>query len=94
MTPASQVGAAASRSDARPKTLVTLAPGATASATLQITQALNYPTASCAPVSASYLQIYPPGQTTAVYLSYKGTGCAKPVFVLGIETIQPGTSGT
>jgi hypothetical protein len=91
MAPASQVGAAASRSDARPKTLVTLAPGATASATLQIAQALNYPTASCAPVSASYLQVYPPGQTTAVYLSYKGKGCAKPVFVLGIAAIQPGT---
>jgi hypothetical protein len=91
MAPASQVGAAASRSDVRPKTLVTLAPGATASATLQIAQALNYPTVRCAPVSASYLQVYPPGQTTAVYLPYEGKGCAKPVFVLGIATIQPGT---
>ena len=91
MTPGSQVGAAASRSDARPRTLVRLAPGSTASAILQIAQALNYPAASCAPVSASYLQVYPPGQTAAVYLPYKGKGCAKPVFVLGVATIQPGT---
>lgn len=89
-TPGSQVGAAATRSAAKPKAVITLAAGATASATLQITQVLNYPTSSCGPVSSRYLQVYPPGQTAAVYLPYQGKGCTKPVFVLGITTVVSG----
>jgi hypothetical protein len=62
-----------------------------ASATLQIAQVAAYPSSRCDPVSARYLQVYPPGQTAAVYLPYTGQGCVKPVFVLGIEPIHSGT---
>lgn len=89
--PGSQVGAAAERSTGKPKTVITLTPGETASATLQIAQVLNYPASRCQPASARYLQVYPPGQTSAVYLPYTGQGCTKPVFVLGIEPIQAGS---
>jgi Protein of unknown function (DUF4232) len=90
-TPGSQVGAAARRSTGKPKQVITLTPGQTASATLQIAQVANYPSSSCQPVSARYLQVYPPGQTSARYLPYTGQGCMKPVFVLGIEPVQVGT---
>jgi hypothetical protein len=89
--PGSQVGAAATKSTGKPKLVITLAQGATASATLQITQVANYPSSACDPVSARYLQVDPPGQTAAVYLPYTGRGCAKPVFVLGIGPVQSGT---
>jgi hypothetical protein len=69
---------AAKRSTATPKTLVTLAPGATANALLQIVDALNYPSASCGPTKATALKIYPPNQTEPVYLPNTSTGCAKP----------------
>jgi hypothetical protein len=87
----SQVGAAATRSTGKPKLVITLTPGETASATLQIAQVANYPSSSCQPVSARYLQVYPPGQTSAVYLPYTGQGCMKAVFVLGIQPVQAGT---
>lgn len=87
MSPGSQVGAAASRSGSRPATLVTLAPGATALAQVQLVDVLNYPTANCVPVSASYLQVYPPGQTMPLYLPFTAQACTKPVFTLGIGTV-------
>lgn len=92
MSATSQVGAAATRSTAQPTKLVTLAPNASASATLRLVQVANYPTASCGPVSGSFLQVYPPGQQTAVYLQYQGRTCTKPVFSMGIGAIQPGAS--
>ena len=89
-TPASQVGAAATRTTDLPAKRVTLAPGASASATLRIVDVANYPAASCGPVSGSYIQVYAPGQKSAVYLSYPAQTCTKPVFALGIAAIQPG----
>ena len=92
MTSASQVGLAATRSTGQPYRLVTLAPKASASATLHLVQVVNYPTARCGPVSGSFLQVYPPGQKTAVYLPYQGQTCTKPVFAMGIGAVQPGTT--
>jgi hypothetical protein len=91
-TTASQVGLAATRSTGQPYRLVTLAPKASASATLHLVQVVNYPAARCGPVSGSFLQVYPPGQKTAVYLSYQGQTCTKPVFAMGIGAVQPGTA--
>jgi hypothetical protein len=87
MAPGSQVGAAASRSTVRQKTLVTLTPGKTAVAQVQLVDVLNYPTANCDPASASYLQVYPPGQTTPLYLPFTAKTCTKPVFTLGVTTV-------
>ena len=91
-TAASQVGLAATRSTGQPYKLVTLAPQASASATLHLVQVLNYPAARCGPVSGSFLQVYPPGDKSAVYLPYQGQTCAKPVFSMGIAAVQPGTA--
>jgi len=91
--PVTQVGAAASRSTTAGPTVVTLAPGGVGNALLRITQALNYPSSSCSPTSTTYLQIYPPGETTPIYLGYKSMGCAKTaVNLLTIGVVQPGTS--
>jgi hypothetical protein len=90
-TPAAQVGAAASRSTVAAPSVVTLAPGQTANALLRITQAMNYPTATCAPAATTYLQIYPPNQTTPIYLAYKSTGCtSNSVNLLTIGVVQAG----
>jgi len=86
-TPGSQVGAAASRAATKPEDLVTLTPGETADAQVQIVDVLNYPTANCEPASASYLQVYPPGQKTALYLPLSAQGCAKQIFTLGVSTV-------
>ncbi len=93
-SPVTQVGAAASRSATGAAKLVTLAAGATANALLRITQARNYPAAKCHPVATTYLQIYPPNQTTPVYLGYKSTGCsATDVKLLSVSVVQAGSGG-
>ena len=89
-----QVGAAATRSTANAATLVTLQPGQTASTLLRITQALNYPKSKCSPTPTTYLQIYPPNQTTPVYVAYSSTGCASTsVNLLSIGVMVTGTAG-
>jgi hypothetical protein len=89
-TPVTQVGAAADRRAGSAKTVV-LQPHGVASALLRITQAVNYPAANCSPVSTSWIQIYPPGQTAALYMSYKSTGCSKDsVHLLTIDVVKPG----
>jgi len=90
-SPPAQVGLAAARSTAAPASLVTLAPGQTANALLRITEALNYPTASCSPTATTALQIYPPNQTVAIDLPYTSTGCASTtVNLLSIGVVQLG----
>jgi hypothetical protein len=89
--PFSQTGAAASRSTAASPGLVTLAPGQTANALLRVTQALNYPAAACSPAKTAYLQVYPPNQTAAFYLTYSATGCSSnAVKLLTIGVVQAG----
>jgi hypothetical protein len=89
-----QVGAAASRSTATAASVVTLGPGQSANATLRIVDAGNYPTATCQPTPTTYLQIFPPGQTTPIYLAYKSTGCASTsVNLLSITVMTAGTGG-
>ena len=66
-----QTGAAAVR-QADPSgtlTTVTLAPGALASAPLDIVDAAVIPPSECKPVAVRGLRIYPPGQKAALFLS-------------------------
>ena len=73
---------------------MTLGPGQTASALLRIVEAGNYSSGACSPRSTTYLQIYPPNQTTPIYLAYNSTGCAKPaVNLLSVSVVTPGTGG-
>jgi hypothetical protein len=89
--PVTQVGQAASRSTVTGPSVVTLAPGKNANALLRITQALNYPTGTCSPTKTTYLQIYPPNQTTPIYLAYSSTGCSSTsVKLLTIGVVQAG----
>ena len=92
-TPVTQIGLAATRSTTASPQLVTLAPGAVGNALLQVVDAGNFPPASCDPTNATYLQIYPPNQTTPMYVAFTSQGCAKPEQVLTIGVIQPGTGG-
>jgi hypothetical protein len=93
MEPSSQVGAAATRAAGQQAKVITLVPGGTASATLQVVAVANYPSAMCGPAAVGYLQVYPPGLATASYLPYTGQGCSKPVFVLGIMPVVAGAGG-
>ena len=93
-TPVTQIGAAASRSTSAAASVVTLTPGETASALLRITQAANYPTATCSPTRAAYLRIYPPDQFTPIELAYRSIGCSSvSVNLLSIGAVRAGTGG-
>jgi hypothetical protein len=66
-----QVGAAAQRqsdNSGSAEQAVTLAPGALASAPLDIVDAAVIPPAECKPVPVRGLRVYPPGQTAALFL--------------------------
>lgn len=90
-SPVTQIGMAASRSPQAGPALVTLKPGDVANTLLRITTAQNYPTSKCSPVASTYLQIYPPNQTTPIYLGYKSTGCsATGVNLLTVSVVQSG----
>jgi len=92
--PYTQIGLAAKRTASTAPKLVTLAPGATANALLQIVDALNYPQASCGPTKATALKIYPPNQTVPVYLPSTSNGCAKSVQIMYIGPVQPGAGSS
>ncbi len=86
--PYSQIGLAAERDTTTPVTLVTLAPGATATALLQIVDALNFTPSTCGPTQATNIKVYPPNQTAPVYLPNTSDGCAKPVQTMFIAAVQ------
>lgn len=91
--PYTQIGLSAKRSPTVPVKLITLAPGDTANAVVQIVDAQNYPASSCNPTTATNLQIYPPNQTAAIYLPTTALGCAKSSQVLFISPVQSGSGG-
>lgn len=90
-TPAAQIGAAADRDHTKTPMPVPLAPGATATAVVQVVQAGNYDPSVCDPKPASALLVYPPDQTASVSLPYHGTGCASAGTV--ILHVSPVTAG-
>jgi hypothetical protein len=61
---------------------------------LQVVDALNYPPASCGPTKATALKIYPPDQTVPVYLPNASNGCTKPVQIMNIGAVQPGSGSS
>ena len=69
---------------------VTLANGATATATLLVTDVGVYPASACHPVTAAGLRIYPPGQTAAKVIPFPFAACSAsgPVY-LSASPIQP-----
>lgn len=92
-----QLGGQAVRDPQFGPSLVTLAPGAVAHAALQVGIAQNYPTATCRPVSARWLRVYPPGQVTPLFASITATACTRRVpggSTLGIFVVRPGANGS
>jgi hypothetical protein len=92
--PYRQLGLAAKRSTTTPVTTVTLAPGATANAVVQIVDALNFPSPSCEPAKAAALKVFPPNQFTAVYLPDTSYGCGQSVQTLYIAPVRSGSGAT
>jgi Protein of unknown function (DUF4232) len=90
----SQIGAAATRNSALAARLISLSPGQTVHATLQVVDAMNYPSGGCSLVTAHWLKIYPPNQTAPLYVSFTAQTCSKPKTVLSVQTVQTGSSGT
>jgi len=91
-----QVGAAASRNAQHTAISVSLAPGASASAMLQVANHANYPASSCQATSVSGLRVYPPGATTAAYVAFTHAqqACSTSVHQLSVEAVVAGPSGT
>jgi hypothetical protein len=82
-----QVGAAAERVGDR-GAAVHIAPGGTASAQLQLVNVGNYDPAVCHPTPVRGLRVYPPGETSALFVAAGGTGCAgTPGQQLTVKTI-------
>ena len=93
--PHTQIGLAAKRSTTSGQVkLITLAPGATANAQLQIVDALNYPSATCGPTKAAALKVYPPNQKAPVYLPNTSEACTKSVQTMNIGPVQAGSGGS
>lgn len=80
-----QVGKGAARQSdpsGGPEKTVTLAPGAQASAPLDIVDAAVIPKSQCKPVPVRGLRVYPPGETAALFLPHSTPGnygaCSNP----------------
>jgi uncharacterized protein DUF4232 len=72
-----QLGSAAGRNaHTRPST-VSLAPGRTAAAVLQVAHAGVYPTAQCRPVTAAGLRVYPPNQKGSKVVPFPFRACSR-----------------
>jgi len=84
-----QLGRAASRNPAHHAHRVTLANGATASATVQIVEAGNFPPAICRQVTAAGLRVYPPNQTAAKIVPFPFSACSRvgPTY-LSVQAVQ------
>jgi Protein of unknown function (DUF4232) len=92
--PGAPIGQPAVENPATPRQLVTLQPNVTGNALLQIVDAQNYSPSRCGPVTAHYLKIYPPNQTTPVYLHYRTQACTKPVHLLTVDVVKPGSGSS
>jgi uncharacterized protein DUF4232 len=86
-----QVGMAAVEDPTYPRQLVMLTPGSTVRAELRITDAQNYPPSTCQPATVNRLRVFPPGQTSPLYISFTTTAClSTSVPILSVQTVQQG----
>lgn len=70
-----QLGNAALRNTTATPSTITLSPGATSMAILQLTDTGNYPSASCHSGTAAGLRVYPPGQKASKIVPYPFLAC-------------------
>jgi hypothetical protein len=86
-----QIGAAAARNTGFSAVPVTLASHASAHAWLQVAQAGNYPASTCHMVTATWLRVFPPGNTVPAYVSHTFSACASAK--ANLLTVMPVRSG-
>lgn len=96
-----QLGSAAARNDAHAVTQITLASARgtaglqtatsrnTATVILQITDVDNFPSATCVPITAAGLRVYPPNQKSSAVVPFPFHACGKagPRF-LHVESVE------
>ena len=86
-----QIGAAAQQNPAFRKVPVRLAAGGMAHAWLQVSQAANYPAASCQPVRARWLRVFAPGDRQALYVNHAFDACSSASApLLTVMPVRPG----
>lgn len=71
-----QLGSAAARDHTFAATTVTLLPGRTAHFVLKITNVLNFPPATCKPVNAVGLRVFPPNTTKSAFVELAFKACS------------------
>jgi hypothetical protein len=78
-----QLGSAAGRNAHTRASTVSLAPGRTAAAVLQVAHIGVYPTADCRPVTAAGLRVYPPNQKASKVVPIPFRVCSRvgPVYL-------------
>ena len=71
------------RSPFSPESSATLRPGATAHTLLRVSDVANFPAPGCRPVTATGLEVYPPGQRAAAAATFSFRACPakEPVFM-------------
>ena len=86
----SQIGAPAGREPGIGLAMLTLAPGATANATLAVSNVLA--STSCKnPVTVNWLKVYPPDQYSALFVPLRRQGCAdKSLVIMRVRPVTPG----
>ena len=85
-----QIGAPADRVEKTKLRAVTLKPGDSAEAKLQVTSAENYPAKTCRPVRAEGFRVYPPNQTRSAFVRSPATACRNDaVHLLRLSPYQP-----
>lgn len=92
-TPVTNIGQPSTENPAKPAALVTLPPDGVASAMLRIGDSAKYPDGTCKPVKATWLEVIPPNQKTALHVSFGSTACKGNVKLLSVTTVQHGSAG-
>jgi len=86
-----QVGAPAGRESSTVPALVTLVPGATAHATLAVSDVLISNNCMGHQVQVNWLQVYPPDQSSALFAQLSRQGCAEQSLVtMHVNTVSSG----
>jgi len=88
-----QVGLAAGRSATGEVIPVRLAPGATSTSVMQLTDVANFPSSVCHEVPAAGLRVYPPGATASKLIPYPFEACSsKGAVFLHVRSVAKGVA--
>jgi hypothetical protein len=85
------IGAPADRTQQGSVRPIVLQPGQVATATIQLTNAENFPTSKCMPVQAGGFRVYPPNETHSAFVAHKTPACSSAK--VHLLTIRPYRAG-